>query len=61
MHHDQIEPNTNQSTWLSMEQVAWPAMKLFHRPTGDLWKYAVDRGHGGAMTQRPLLATTTWQ
>jgi len=26
-------------------------------PTGDLWRYAVDRGHGGATTQRPSPAT----
>ena len=29
------------------------------RPTGDLWRRAVDRGHGGATTRRPLLATRT--
>ena len=23
------------------------------RPTGDLWRRAVDRGHGGATTRRP--------
>ena len=23
------------------------------RPTGDLWRRVVDRGHGGAMTRRP--------
>ena len=22
------------------------------RPTGDLWRHAVDRGHGGATTRR---------
>jgi len=27
------------------------------RPTGELWRRAVDRGHGGATTQRPSLAT----
>ena len=26
-------------------------------PIGDLWRRAVDRGHGGATTQRPSLAT----
>ena len=27
------------------------------RPTGDLWRRAVDRGHGGATTRRPSPAT----
>ena len=27
------------------------------RPTGELWRRAVDRGHGGATTRRPSLAT----
>jgi len=30
------------------------------RPTGDLWRRAVDRGHGCAITRRPSLATRTW-
>jgi len=30
------------------------------RPTGDLWRRAVDRGHGGATTQQPSLDTRTW-
>ena len=29
------------------------------RPTGDLWRRAVDRGHGGAPTRRPSPATRT--
>ena len=29
------------------------------RPTGGLWRRAVDRGHGGATTRRPSLATRT--
>jgi len=29
------------------------------RPIGDLWRRAVDRGHGGATTRRPSLATRT--
>jgi len=29
------------------------------RPTGDLWRRAVDRGHGGATTRRPSLVTRT--
>jgi len=29
------------------------------RPIGDLWTRAVDRGHGGATTRRPSLATRT--
>ena len=27
------------------------------RPIGDLWRRAVDRGHGGATTRRPSSAT----
>ena len=27
------------------------------RPTGELWRRAVDRGHGGATTRRPSPAT----
>ena len=27
------------------------------RPIGDLWRRAVDRGHGGATTRRPSPAT----
>ena len=30
------------------------------RPTGDLWRRAVDRGHGGATTLRPSLAERPW-
>ena len=30
------------------------------RLTGDLWRRAVDRGHGGATTRRPSPATRTW-
>ena len=30
------------------------------RPTGDLWRRAVDLGHGCAITRRPSLATRTW-
>ena len=30
------------------------------RLIGDLWKPAVDRGHGGATTRRPSLATRQW-
>jgi len=30
------------------------------RPTGDLWRRAVDRGHGGATTRRPSPATRQW-
>ena len=29
------------------------------RPIGELWRRAVDRGHGGATTLRPSLATRT--
>jgi len=29
------------------------------RPTGELWRRAVDRGHGGATTRRPSPATRT--
>ena len=29
------------------------------RPTGGLWRRAVDRGHGGATTRRPSPATRT--
>ena len=30
------------------------------RPTGELWRRAVDRGHGGATTRRPSPATRPW-
>jgi len=30
------------------------------RPIGDLWRRAVDRGHGGATTRRPSPATRRW-
>ena len=30
------------------------------RPIGDLWRRAVDRGHGGATTRRPSSATWNW-
>jgi len=30
------------------------------RPIGDLWRRAVDRGHGGATTRRPSPATRPW-
>ena len=30
------------------------------RPTGELWRRAVDRGHGGAMTRWPSPATRPW-
>ena len=30
------------------------------RPTGELWRRAVDRGHGGATTWRPSPATRPW-
>jgi len=29
------------------------------RPTGDLWRRAVDRGHGGATTRRALAGYVT--
>ena len=31
-----------------------------NRLIGDLWRRAVDRGHGGATTRRPSPATRTW-
>jgi len=30
------------------------------RPIGDLWRHAVDRGHGGATTRRPWPAMRPW-
>ena len=30
------------------------------RPIGDLWRRAVDHGHGGATTRRPSSATWNW-
>jgi len=30
------------------------------RPTGELWRRAVDRGHGGATTRWPSPATRPW-
>jgi len=30
------------------------------RPIGDLWRRAIDRGHGCTTTRRPSLATRTW-
>ena len=31
------------------------------RPVGELWRRAVDRGHGGATTRRPSPATRQWR
>jgi len=47
-------------TWSSTEQVARPATKHSTRPIGDLWRRAVDRGHGGATTRWHSQATRTW-
>ena len=49
-------PHVASPIWSSTEQVARPATKRFP----DLWRGAVDRGHGGATTRRPSLATRTW-
>jgi len=42
------------ATWSSTEQLARPSPK---RATGDLWRRAVDRGHGGVTTRRLSSAT----
>ena len=49
---------TNFAAWCMMSLNSLP--KTVIRPTGELWRCAVDRGHGGATTRQPSPAMRTW-
>ena len=47
-------PGRSRNKWLD------PPRDDSIRPIGELWRRAVDRGHGGATTRRPSPATRPW-